>query len=142
MKFIYILSAILLFVCCKKNTQDKNTILTFSPYSDFSYTNKETVFININTISTDPLQKITIRLVVDDLDKDSIISEHSVNTLEVLNLQDSLYLDVDWEDSLDMKLILSAIDESNTTTNIRNGLYLQQADTLKETVFEGKIYSY
>lgn len=125
MKFIYLLSISLFLLSCQKDPEDKNPILSFTPDSDFTYTNQDTILITINSISTRPIQKITVSLVIDELAKDSIISEFLANDLEILQLTDTLLLNANWEDSLDMKLKISVTDLSQTKTYSRNVLFMQ-----------------
>jgi hypothetical protein len=125
MKFIYLLSISLFLLSCQKDPEDKNPILSFTPDSDFTYTNQDTILITINSISTRPIQNITVSLVIDELAKDSIISEFLANDLEILQLTDTLLLNANWEDSLDMKLKISVTDLSQTKTYSRNVLFMQ-----------------
>ena len=131
MKFLFILSMLLVFLSCKKDVEDKNPVITFTPFSNFTYTNQDTVLLQVSSISTRPIEKVVISLVVDELGKDSVMTEFLGGDLEVFNLVDTLLLDVNWEDSLLMRLKVSSVDGSQTNTHYREVLFIQHVvDTL------------
>ena len=125
MKYLLVLLATFTLLSCKKDTQDRNPIIYFYPLSDFTYTNKDTVYLKINSISTRPIQKITVRLIVDQLGKDSVLSTYSLNSLEALTVIDTLLLNVDWENNLLMQLKVTTVDGEQTNNEYRNVLFLQ-----------------
>ena len=131
MKFLFILSMLLVFLSCRKDVEDRNPVITFTPFSNFTYTNQDTVLIQVSSMSTRPVEKVVISLVVEQLGKDSVMTEFVGSDLQFFNLVDTLLLDVNWEDSLLMRLKVLSVDGSQTNTHYREVLFMQDViDTL------------
>lgn len=141
MKFIYFVCVLLLVAACKKNKEDQNPVVLFTPSDGFTYTNQDTTPITISSISTRPISNIDLHLVVDKLNKDSVLANFSGNeTLELQDLKDTLRLNVNWPDSLSMQLKVVVTDEDQTKTYVHQGLYLEQEYLITDSVFQGFIF--
>lgn len=124
MKYLYLLIALYLLIGCRKEKEDKNPMAIFTPTDEFVYKNEDSLYVVINSISSRPMQKTQVSLVVDSLGMDSVFAEFKIDD-ELERFGDSalLYLDTTWTDSLDIRLKVTITDEKQTKFQESEGLY-------------------